>query len=117
MNVELQALENNGTWSILFLSPGKHPIGWKWVCKIKFRANGTVERHKVHIVAKGYTQQEGIDFLDIFSLVEKLVTVKVLLFLAAIYDWFLTQLDVSNTFLHGDLIEEVYMIITLGYTC
>ena len=111
MAVELKALESNHTWSICYLLPGKHPVGCKWVYKTKFKADGTIEQHKAHLVAKGFTQQEGLDFLDTFSPVAKLVTVKILFVLAAIYGWSLTQLDVTNAFLHGDLIEEVYMNI------
>lgn len=117
MNVKLQALGNNKAWSIISLSPGKYPVDYKQVNKFEFWVDGTVERYKAYLITKGYTQQEGIDFLDTFSLVAKLVAVKVMLSLTAIHGWTFTQLDVSNVFLYGDLTEKVYMTIPPGYSC
>ena len=73
--------------------------------KIKCKSDGLIERHKARLVAKGYTQQEGMDFFDIFSLVSKLVIVKVLLALV----------DVNNAFLYGYFFEKVYIDLPLGY--
>ena len=116
MKDEIDALEDNGTWSVVSLPVGKHAVGCKWVFKIKYNADGSVERYKARLVAKGYTQQEGIDYMDTFAPVSKLLTVKLLLALASINGWFLYQLDVNNAFLHGDLDEEVYMTIPPGYS-
>ena len=85
MSAELQALESNNSWSLTTLPLGKHLVRCKWVYKIKYRADGSLECYKARLVTKGYTQQEGVDYLDTFSPVAKLVTVKVLLALAQIF--------------------------------
>jgi transposase InsO family protein len=112
---ELNALEQNNTWTLTPLPPGKTSIGCKWVFKTKIKADGSVERYKARLVAKGYTQIEGLDFHDTFAPVAKLVTVRCVLAIAATRQWHLHQLDVNNAFLHGDLEEDVYMSLPPGY--
>ena len=79
MKAELQALQTNNTWTLTDLPANKKAIRCRWVYKIKYHANGSVERYKAQLVAKGYTQMEGLDFLDTFSPVVKLTTVRLLL--------------------------------------
>ncbi|GKV32406.1 hypothetical protein SLEP1_g41016 [Rubroshorea leprosula] len=109
MEDEMNALEKNNTWTLETLPAGKRPIGFQWVYKIKYKVDGIVERYKAHLVAKGFTQVEGLDYYDTFAPVAKLVTVRCLLAVAPIRNWELHQLDVHNAFLHGDLDEELYM--------
>ena len=115
MDKEIQALERNHTWDVTALPPGKSPIGCKWVYKVKFNPNGSVERYKARLVAKSYTQREGLDFLETFFPIAKTVLVRVLLALAVARSWPLHQLDINNAFLHGDLDEEVYMTLSPGF--
>lgn len=83
MNVELQALADNHTWTLVDLPPGKVPIGCRWVYKVKYREDGSIERYKARLVEKGYTQMEGVDYFDTFSPVAKITTVRVLLSIAS----------------------------------
>ncbi|KAK2413561.1 putative mitochondrial protein [Trifolium repens] len=114
MQEEINALTATNTWSIVDLPKGKVPIGCKWVYKVKYHADGSIERYKARLVAKGYTQLEGVDYFDTFSPVAKLTTVRTLLALASVKGWYLEQLDVNNAFLHGDLHEEIFMSLPPG---
>jgi len=109
MQAKLKALTTNNTWILTPLPSGKKTIGCKWVYKIKHNFDDTIDRHKACLVAKGFTQLEGLDFLDTFALVAKLTTLCLLLTVATTKNWTLKHLDVNNAFLHGDLHEVVYM--------
>ncbi|KAJ0459040.1 putative RNA-directed DNA polymerase [Helianthus annuus] len=115
MNLEMEALLRNNTWEIVDLPVGRKPIGCKWIYKIKYKANGEVERYKARLVAKGYSQREGLDFGETFSPVVKMVTVRCVLSIAVQNGWTLFQLDVNNAFLYGAISEDVYMTPPEGY--
>jgi hypothetical protein len=106
MKSEIQALENNGTWTITHLPLGKKTLGCKWVYKVKHKFDGTVERYKARLVILGNHQVEGVDYKEKHL---RMVTVRTILAVAAVKKWELHQMDVHSAFLHGDLQEEVFM--------
>ena len=82
MNVEIQAPEVNNTWTFAPLPHGKKAIVCKCVYKIKYKYDGSIERYKVRLVAKGYTQVEGMNYKETFALILKLITLCCLLIVA-----------------------------------
>ena len=109
MKEQLDALSKNHTWDLVTLPPGKSMISCKWIYKIKTRSDGSIERYKAHLVAKGFTQEYGIDYKETFAPVARISSVRTLLAVAAARKWDLFQMDVKNAFLNEDLNEEVYM--------
>ena len=112
---EIATLESNQAWTITSSPPHKKEIGCKWVYRVKYEADGTVERYMARLMAKRFTQQEGLDFTETISPMAKMTSVKTLLAIVAVRGWHLVQLDVNNVFLHGDLHEEVYMQLPQGF--
>ena len=115
MKTEIEAVERNNTWRLTELPVGQKAIGLKWVFKVKRDANGEVVKHKARIVAKGYVQQQGRDFDEIFAPVTRLETVRLLLALAAKNSWEVHHLDVKSAFLNGEIHEEVYVTQPEGF--
>ncbi|CAM8883274.1 unnamed protein product [Rhodiola kirilowii] len=115
MKKEITALEENNTWVLTSLPDGKTLVDCKWVYKLKFKSDGTLERYKARLVARGFTQVEGLDYHDTCAPVAKMTTVRCLLAVAAAKKWPIYQLDVDNAFLHGSLDEEVYMKLPIGF--
>lgn len=109
MEAEFSALQHNDTWSLVPKPPGQNIISCKWVFKVKENPDGTVDKYKARLVARGFTQQYGIDYLEMFSPVVKPATVRLVLSVAISKGWDLRQIDISNAFLHGVLSEDAYM--------
>ena len=109
VNNEVKAMEDNHTWNEAELPKGKKAVTSRWIFTIKYKSNGEIERYKARLVARGFTQTYGEDYLDTFAPVAKLHTIRVVLSLAVNLEWELWQMDVKNAFLQGELEDEVYM--------
>ncbi|CAN1187372.1 Retrovirus-related Pol polyprotein from transposon TNT 1-94 [Linum perenne] len=115
MKEEIDALDHNETWDLVPKPEGVKPISCKWVYKVKTSPDGSIERYKARLVARGFSQQYGIDYDETFSPVAKITTVRVLLALSASKGWKLWQMDVKNAFLHGELDRQIYMEQPQGF--
>ena len=109
MKEEYDALETNKTWELVKLPKGRRAISGRWCYKIKRDSTGSATRYKARYVARGFTQQPGIDFDETFSPVVSLTSLRVMLAYAANAGLHLRQLDVNTAFLYGHLEEELYL--------
>ncbi|GJX53781.1 zinc finger, CCHC-type containing protein [Tanacetum coccineum] len=83
MEIELDSINKNNTWTLTTLPPNQKAIGLKWVFKTKRDAKGNIIKYKARLVAKGYVQEQGIDFDEVFAPVARIETVRLILALAA----------------------------------
>lgn len=109
MQDEIRAHEQNQTWELVRLPPGKKVISAKWVYKLKRDETGQVVKHKARIVAQGYSQMFGVDYTDVFAPVTRMTTLRALLAIAGKNGIVLKQYDVKTAYLNGTVDEELYM--------
>ena len=99
----------NETWYESELPKGKRAVSCKWIYTIKYLPDGTIDRKKTRLVARGFTQTYGEDYIDTFAPMAKLHMIRIILSIATNLGWGLWQMDVKNAFLQGELEDEVYM--------
>ena len=115
MDDEINSIEKNDTWEMCNLPKGHKTIGVKWVFKRKLNKISEVDKYKARLVVKVYKQQYEVDYTEVFSLVARHGTIRLVVALAAQNSWPIFQLDVKSVFLHGYLEEQVFIEQPLGY--
>jgi hypothetical protein len=115
MEEEMELMKTNQVWDLVDLPLGQRFIGNKLILKIKHKVDGSIERYKARLVAKSYTQEEGIDYEDTFSPLVRITSVRLILAIVAHMDFELYQMDVRTAFLNEELNEKIYMDQPLGF--
>ncbi|CAN0494520.1 unnamed protein product, partial [Discosporangium mesarthrocarpum] len=110
INDEYNSLMEQNTWDLVLLPPGRKLVGSRWLFRIK--TNG---RYKPRFVAQGLSQIPGVDYFATFAPVARMNSVRLLLSLAADYNWDLVHLDVKTAFLQSELNEEIYVRQPRGF--
>jgi hypothetical protein len=115
MTEEYQSIIKNDVWEIVPRPKSKDVVSSKWLFKIKHAVDGSIEKYKARFVARGFSQKEGIDYEETFSLVARYTSIRTIIALAAKMKWKLHQMDVKTTFLNGVIEEEVYIEKPQGF--
>ena len=98
IKAEIDSISKCNTWILVDLPPGTKLIGCKWILKIIYNPDGSIEKYKTRLVAKGFTQKQNIDYFDTFVLVTRISSIRMLIALASAYKLFIYQMDVKTTF-------------------
>ena len=115
MEAEFKSLQSNEVWKLVETPKDARVVNCKWVFKCKLGEDGSILRHKAHLVAQGYSQRPGLDYKETFSPVARFESVRAVLALAAQMDLKIHQMDVATAFLNGELQELVYMNQPKGF--
>ena len=109
MQCEMKSMNDNQVWTLIDPPEGIKTIECKWVFNKKTDMDGNVHTFKARLVAKGFKQTHGIDYDETFLPVAMLKSIRILIAIAAYYDYEIWQMDVKTAFLNGNLLEDVYM--------
>ncbi|GJZ07030.1 putative ribonuclease H-like domain-containing protein [Tanacetum coccineum] len=115
MQEELLQFKLQQVWTLMDLPNGKRAIGTKWVYRNKKDERGIVIKNKARLVAQGYTQEEGIDYDEVFAPVARIEAIRLFLAYASFKDFVVYQMDVKSAFLYGKIEEEVYVCQPPGF--
>lgn len=106
---EYSSIMVNDVWEVVPRPRDRPVVGSRWIYKVKYVADGSVEKYKAKFVAKGYAQKEGIDYEETFAPVARYTSIRTMISLATQMGCKIHQMDVKTTFLNGVIEEEVYI--------
>nr|GFA73504.1 putative ribonuclease H-like domain-containing protein [Tanacetum cinerariifolium] len=115
MQEELLQFKVQKVWVLVDLPHGKRDIGTKWIFRNKKDERGIVVRNKAQLVTQGYTQEEGIDYEEVFAKVLRIEAIRLFLAYASFIGFMVYQMDVKSAFLYGTFEEEVYVCQPPGF--
>jgi len=115
MRSEIDSMGDNQVWNLVDLTDRVRPIECIWIYKKKKDIDGNVHIYKARLVTKGFRQVQGIDYDETFSPVAMLKSIRIILAIAAYFDYEIWQMDVKTAFLNGNLEEDMYMIQPEGF--
>ena len=111
----MNSLQKNTTWELVSLPTGRKLVQCKWVFRKKVSADGSTYKYKLILVAKGYSQVQGLDYHETFAPVSKMDSIRLVLAISASKHWEVHHMDVESAFMHGDIHEDIYMNHPEGY--
>jgi hypothetical protein len=115
MHQEVFSLIDNGTKELVDLPPGRMVVNM-WIYRVKSDTAGDVSRFKARFVAKGCSQRAGLDYIETFSPIIRMASLRLFVAIAAARDLELCQLDIDTTFLYAPIKEDVYIRQPLGFS-
>ncbi|GKB16181.1 retrotransposon protein, putative, ty1-copia subclass, partial [Tanacetum coccineum] len=115
MNAEKQSMKDNQVWCLVYLPPNCKTVGNKWLFKKKTDMDGNLHTYRARVVAKGFTQTYGVDYEETLSHVVDIRAIRILIAIAAFYDYEIWQMNVKTAFLNGYLDEDIYMVQPEGF--
>ncbi|GKE96300.1 zinc finger, CCHC-type containing protein, partial [Tanacetum coccineum] len=115
INDEMDSIMGNNTRVLADLPQGCKHLGYKWIFKGKLKVDETIEKFNARLVIQGFRQKSGIYHFDIYALVARISTIRLLIALASIHNLIIHQMDVKTAFLNGELDEKVYMNQPCGF--
>jgi len=112
---ELDSIKRNKVWTLVDRPPGTNIVSTSWIFKIKRSPEGDIQRYKARLVARGFLQRYGVDYLETYAPVASSITIRLLLAAVPMFKWKVRGFDVKTAFLYGDLEEKVYLEQSEGF--